>query len=82
MVPIWKELVNYKPVPVNMPKNPESGLLVKLSSNDRRLKPFLNRKGYEFVTKVDMGRRTADWPVYKYTGTTASESAPAAQALP
>lgn len=63
-------------------KNPEIGKCIKISSNNRVLKGPIEAKGYEFQFTKSFGMRTASWLVFKYTGTTASEPAPAAQALP
>ena len=67
-----------------LPENAENDSCIRVSINDRARTPASNLKhrGYEFVTRVHMGIRTADWLVYKYIGKSALEPGPAAQALP
>jgi len=58
--------------PKELPENPEIGLCIRVSSNDKRLRRYLERTGYQFVVKVKRALRTADWLVFKYAGTRAT----------
>lgn len=52
----------------NLPEAPESGLRIKVSSNNKRLHDHLLRSGYQYVCRFKMGFRTADWLIYEYAG--------------
>lgn len=58
--------------PKELPENPKIGLCIRVSSNDKRLRRYLERTGYHFVVKVKRALRTADWLVFKYSGTRAT----------
>jgi hypothetical protein len=60
--------------PIALPENPVQGLHVKISSNDRRLRPYLQRKGYEYLRTVKMGCRTADFLLFTYVGISHTEA--------
>ena len=57
-----------------LPEGPEKGLRIKVSTNCKSLHRHLLRKGYQFVCRFEMGRRTADWLIYEYVGVTPAEA--------
>lgn len=65
-----------------LPENPEIDSLIRVTTNERHFCPHLKRKGYEYENIVKRGKRTADWLIFKYIGTTPTEPEPAAPALP
>lgn len=59
---------------MKLPEAPEKGLRIKVSTNCKHLHGDLLRKGYQFVCRFKMGRRTADWLIYEYVGVTPAEA--------
>ena len=73
MIRVEPQLFNPKR-PIALPENPVEGLYIKISRNDRRLCPYLQRKGYQYLRTVKMGYRTASLLLFTYVGTSHTEA--------